>query len=127
MRYLGIDFGTKRIGLAISDEAATLAFPHDVVKNSKTAAAEIVEICKVNKISVAVMGESNNYKGNENAVMEEARPFAAELEKAGLKVIFEPEVLSTMQAERIQGRKDNIDASAAAIILQSFLDRKKFS
>jgi len=124
MRLLGIDFGTKRIGLAISDESATLAFPHIVVKNSKTAQEEIIDICKVNNIKTAIMGESRNYKGNENTMMGEARPFAAGLEKRGLTVIFEPEVLSTLQAERIQGKKEDIDASAAAIILQSYLDRQ---
>lgn len=126
MRYLGIDYGTKRIGVAISDEAATLAFPHDVIKAGKSAAAEIADICKVNGITVAVIGESRNYKGDENKVMEEVHPFMSELEKAGLRVILEPEILSTVQAERIQGKKTDIDASAAAIILQSFLDRQAY-
>lgn len=127
MRHLGIDYGSKRIGLAISDESATLAFPHDMVQSGPKAVAMIAEICAANKIKTVVLGESRNYKGEENKIMEAAKPFAEELRSKGFEVIFEPEVLSTMQAERIQGRRSDIDASAAAIILQSYLDRKAFA
>ena len=70
MRYIGIDFGSKRIGVAISDEAATLAFPHGIIQNgsaeiTKKAAAEVAEICKVNACTTVVMGESKNYKGED--------------------------------------------------------------
>lgn len=130
MRYIGIDFGSKRIGLAISDEAETLAFPHEMILNNKKPAliaAEVARVCAKNSCTTVVMGESKNYKGNDNAIMSAVNEFAKELEKAGVHVIFEPETLSTMQAERIQGKRDDIDASAAAIILQSYLDRKKFA
>lgn len=130
MRYIGIDFGSKRIGVAISDEAETLAFPHGVIQNgseeiSKAAAAQVAETCKVNGCTTVVMGESKNYKGEDNTIMPAVRLFTAELEKLGLTVVFEPEMMSTMQAERIQGKREDIDASAAAVILQSFLDRNK--
>ncbi|HEY1037637.1 MAG TPA: Holliday junction resolvase RuvX [Candidatus Paceibacterota bacterium] len=126
MKYLGIDFGTKRIGLAVSDEAATLAFPKSIVQGGKGAAAEVVAFCEKEGVSVAVIGESKNFKGEENAIMENTRGFAKELEAAGLKVVYEPEILSTVQAQQIQGDTGKLDASAAAIILQSYLDRLKF-
>ncbi len=127
MRYLGIDYGEKRIGLAISDEEEKMAFPHAVLQNGGSTISDIMELCGVNKIKTVVLGESRNYKGEENSIMQKAHEFADDLEANGLKVIFEAEVLTTMQAERIQGKKDDIDASAAAIILQSFLDRQKFA
>ena len=55
--------------------------------------------------------------------MEDVREFAEHLKSLLIETHFEPEVLSTMQAERIQGKRDDIDSSAAAVILQSFLDR----
>jgi putative Holliday junction resolvase len=126
MRYLGIDYGSKRIGLAISDEAETMAFPHEVVANDKRTMAVITDLCEANKIKTIIMGNSQNYKGEDNAIMEEVHAFTELLKSKNYEVIFEAEVLSTMQAERLQGKRSDIDASAAAIILQSYLDRQKY-
>lgn len=134
MRFLGIDYGTKRIGLALSDQGAALAFPLDVLSAGGNASARaveyIVDVCKREHVDGIVMGESRNFKGEENIIMKEARMFAQKIETAtGLPVSFELELMSTIQAERLQGRadaqKDTIDASAAAVILQSFLDKHK--
>jgi putative Holliday junction resolvase len=128
MRFLGIDYGHKRLGLAVSDPSAALAFPYEVVQVNDTTPQRIADICKKELINGIVVGESKNFKGEDNMVMKEARLFA-ELIKSltGLPVSFEPEIMSTIQAERLQGRADKqkhtIDASAAAVILQSFLDR----
>ena len=130
MKFLGIDYGHKRIGLALSDPSAALAFPLEVVKTSPRAISQIAEICEKELINGIVMGESKDYKGKENIIMKEARLFGELLKVAtGLPLSYEPELMSTIQAERLQGRadsqKDTIDASAAAVILQSFLDRHK--
>ena len=130
MKFLGIDYGHKRIGLALSDPGAALAFPLEVVKTSPAAIGRIVDICKKDLVNGIVMGESRDFKGKENIIMKEARLFAELLKTAtGLPLSFEPEIMSTIQAQRLQGRADaqkhTIDASAAAVILQSFLDRHK--
>lgn len=128
MRFLGIDYGHKRIGLAISDPSAALAFPYEVIKVDDTTPEKIAEICKKELVNGIVVGESKNFKGEDNIIMKEVKLFV-ELIKSitGLPVSFEPEIMSTIQAERLQGRadkqKDTIDSSAAAVILQSFLDR----
>lgn len=125
-KYLGIDYGTKRVGVAISDDAGTLAFPLGVIQNLKPedTAREIWNICGVKGgIEDVVLGESKNFKGEDNAVMEDVRQFAEHLKANHLNVIFEPEIFSTMQAERLQGQRSDIDASAAAVILQSYLER----
>ncbi len=122
-RILGIDFGTKRIGVAVSDEARQFALPLVVVKNSELAAKEILEIAHQHEVVEVVMGESRNYKQEPNAIFEEADAFKMKLESLGLTVHLELEFMTSMQAERFQGKNDLTDASAAALILQSYLDR----
>ncbi len=123
MRILGIDYGTKRIGIAVSDESRKFALPLVVVKNSDVALKEIIEIARQHETTEIVIGESRNYKQQPNAIFEEADAFKKELEKAGFKVYLELEFMTSVNAERLQGKNDMSDASAAALILQSYLDR----
>ena len=122
-RILGIDFGTKRIGVAVSDPARQFALPLVVVKNGELAAKEIVEIARQYEAVEVVMGESRNYKQEPNAIFEEADALKKQLEDLGLTVYLELEFMTSVQAERFQGKTDLTDASAAALILQSYLDR----
>lgn len=124
MRYLGIDYGTKRIGLAMSDPSGRMAFPHSVVKNDSTAVDQIVALMKSNVIGVVVVGDSRDLQGKENRFMGEARAFMKEVEqKSGAVIEWIPEQFTTVQATRLQGVNDMKDASAAAIIMQTYLDR----
>ena len=126
MRYLGIDFGSKRIGLAISDEEGKMAFPHSVILNSKNTLDEIRDIIEKEKIESIVIGESKDFAGKPNKIMVEIEEFRKMLaEKIKLPVLFEPEFMTSAQAEQTQGKNEMHDASAAAIILQSYLDRLK--
>ena len=126
MRYLGIDFGTKRIGVALSDEAGTMAFPHSTVKNDSQALVVLVQIVKENGVEKIVMGESFDYRGQPNAVMSAITRFAEALEKqAGVPLVYERETLTTREASHIQGEHSKIDASAAALILTSYLDKQR--
>jgi len=135
MKYLGIDYGTKRIGLATSDGGGTMAFPHSTIKANASALAEIDQLVKKEGVEKIVIGESRNFKGEANAVMEDIAEFKKDLEKVtGLPVAYEAEFLSSAAAARQfegdfgRGDKPNqekLDASAAAMILQSYLDRTK--
>ena len=126
MRMLGIDYGTKKIGLAMSDEDGRVAFPRSVLKNDAQAISVILEIFKKEKIDGIVLGESLNFKGEPNKVMEKISEFKIALEKAiGVPVYFESEFLSSKQARNIHDSGELNDASAAAIILQSYLDKEK--
>src|SRR3989344_10670 len=144
MRHLGIDFGTKRVGVALSDEAGKIAFAHAVVSSDKNAVLEITEMCRKNKVEGIVLGESKNYKGEPNLLMKKVAEFKRLLEKeTKLPVRFEPEYLSSAEAERMQpgykfkpsrsafrpkrseSEEIALDASAAAVILQSYLDRSR--
>ena len=125
MRYLGIDYGTKRIGLAISDEGGTMAFPYAILENSKGSLGEIKTICAHESVETIIIGESVDYKGMPNLVKKEIDRFIIELRKlVDIPVIEEREFLTTQQARFYQTKRKRVDDSAAAIILQSYLDRK---
>lgn len=125
MKYLGIDYGTKRIGLAVSDDSGQMAFPLKVVPVGKNYIQEILAEIKSNNIESIIIGESKNYQGQENAVMTEIKKFIEILKKEiNLPIHLEPEFMTSAQAERGQGKNAMLDASAATIILQSFLDKR---
>ena len=137
-RLLGIDYGEKRIGIAISDEGGRLAFPHTIVLNNEDLISEVLDIMEKYSIETVVIGESKDFNLRENRIMEEARDFADELkEKGGVEIIFHPEFMTSMQAEKThfqlsERHKDRgvekskkLDAQAAAIMLQSYIDTNK--
>ena len=122
-KYLGIDFGSKRIGIAVSDDDGKMAFPYSVIVNDGKLLEEIKKIIKKEKIETIVIGESKDFKGEPNKIMAQIEDFKKELEEElEIKVFLEPEFMTSAQAEHIQGKTEMHDASAAAIILQSFLD-----
>ena len=122
MRYLGIDYGSKKVGLALSDSSGKLAFPHKVLMNNPQLVSLIEGTVRREGVGGIVIGQSLDYQGRDNPIMSAIKNFKAKLEKAtGLKVVFESEFLTTKQAERSGGA----DASAAALILQSYLERKR--
>lgn len=126
MRYLGIDYGAKRVGLAISDETGGFAFPLRVLENEKSLIDKISLLCKSNGVTEIVIGESLDFAQKENEIMKEIKPFAENLKKKlGLPVHLHPEFLTSQEADRLQGRNNMRDASAAALILRHYLEIKK--
>jgi putative holliday junction resolvase len=124
MRYLGIDFGSKKVGLALSDEEGAFAFPHAVVPNDATLLEYLIGLIAAEGVEGIVMGESQDNAGKDNPIAHDARAFTQALErKSGIPVVFEPEWFTSREAERIQGKSELTDASAAALILQSYLDK----
>lgn len=122
MRYLGIDFGSKRVGIALSDEGGKFALPHSVLPNDHKLIEKIVALCK--DVQGIVLGESVDDKGQDNQIMNLIIPFKKELEGVTrLPVVFEKEYMSSQHAEFFQGKHDMLDASAAALILQRYLDK----
>lgn len=125
MRFLGIDYGTVRIGTALSDEGGTIAFPHAVYPNDAQILKKLLEIKEREDVGAVIIGESRNFQGEENPVMEKVRTFSKKVEKKlGVPVSFEPEFLTTAQVKHNE-REGMRDAQAAAIILQSYLDKQK--
>ena len=144
MRFLGIDYGTKRVGLAISNDTNTFALPVAVLANDKNLVPMVKKFVTDRAVGTIVLGESKDFSGEDNPVMKDIRTFKKILEKeVGVLVEFEPEFMTSAEADRMHEQKpqqsrrsgirlrrpkvpnDMLDASAAALILQSYLDRIK--
>jgi putative holliday junction resolvase len=133
MRYLGVDYGSKKIGLALSDEAGTMGFPHSIVPHTPRLVDEMCVLIAKENVGVVVIGESRTLAGGENPIAKEARTFGELLaERTGVPVFFESEVFTSAEARRAPlkeaksrapKRKVAVDASAAALILTSYLSR----
>lgn len=123
MKYLGIDYGSKRVGFAISDESFQFAFPLVVLPNTDSLLDEIVEICSINEVGEIVVGESKNFNQQDNEIMKKITPFVSQLSgRLTLPVHLHPEFMTSAEALHGQGKNDMLDASAAALILKSYLD-----
>lgn len=129
MTIIGIDYGTKRVGVAISDTSETLAFPKEVIQNKSNAnvAGTLRSIYEKEKARMIVLGHSKNSQGEDNAVMDVVRELKTLLEEFSIPVVFQEESWSSAEASRYQGHIADLDASAAAIILQRFLDTLRAS
>jgi putative Holliday junction resolvase len=126
LKHLGIDFGSKRIGLAISDDTASVAFPYKTIINTAKAFDEILEIIQFERISKVVIGESKDKDMKDNPIMELVHEFKKKLEEKSIDTDFHNEFFSSAQVLSTMGQQNKaIDASAAAIILQSYLDLHK--
>lgn len=125
MRYLGIDYGHKRIGIAISDEEGRMAFPlTELPAEFGNFVKEIRKIIKKESVEKIVIGLPITFGGKESFQAKAVKEFGRELGKmVQLPMEYENEVLSTKLAERAGTPKSKINASAAAVILQSYLDK----
>lgn len=135
MRYLGVDYGSKKIGLALSDEAGVMGFPHSIISNTPRLVDELCALIARENIGAVVIGESRTLAGGENPIAKDARALGEQISsRAGTPVFFESEVFTSAEARRAPAKEEksrapkarvNIDASAAALILTSFLTRQK--
>jgi putative Holliday junction resolvase len=129
MRYLGIDYGSKKVGLAFSDEEGTMGFPFDILTNDAKLSDALALIVVDEHIGGIVIGESMNFQGKANPIANPAHALGDELaERTGVPVFYEPEMLTTQEARRdFEGvhshKTGDVDASAAALILTSYLSR----
>ncbi len=137
MKYLGIDYGTKRIGLATSSEDAVFAFPYSVIPNDKKTIEELKNIIEKEKIEGIVLGLSLDQNGKENPICEKIKKLGTDLgEVTNLPIQYERETWTSVEAVRSPNQKSsrdarktkkeivsNIDARAAQIILARFLER----
>jgi putative Holliday junction resolvase len=136
MRYLGVDLGRARIGLALADDVLRTARPLRTFAHRSEAGdvATIGEVAREYEVTTAVVGLPLNMDGSEGPAAGHARRFAERLGAAlGLAVELFDERLSSFEAEsrlRAQGfsardAKGRVDAEAAAVILQGWLDRRQ--
>lgn len=126
MRYLGIDYGAKRVGIAVSDAGGTIAFPRGTSQNDASLLESLAKIVTDEKIGTIVVGDTRAFSGLENPVTKEAEDFIGRLaKKTGLPVLPAFEAGSSIEASRYS-EDDSVhdDSSAAAIILQRYIEMK---
>lgn len=135
MKAMGIDFGLARIGIALSDDTKFLASPFETYrrKGEEFDVQHLVDIIRTKNVDEIVCGLPMNMEGEEQAIAQKTRDFMAILnEKVDIKINFVDERLSSLMAEEMlketekdwKKRKEKLDAVAASIILQDYLDSK---
>lgn len=134
MRYLAIDYGDKRTGLAICDAAETIATPLAVIQGRTELLKKVADVVEREGVEAIVLGLPLNMNGSEGAQAELIFKFADQL-KAHLQIpiYFQDERLSSFSAEEKLaaanftrgGKKKRLDAVVAAEILEDFLERKR--
>ena len=136
MKFLGIDYGTKRLGFATSDASGRIAFPVAVAKNNLMLLPKIDAIIKSENIGEIVVGESLDFQNMPNLLQREIDFFIKKITKRyKLPIHKEKEFFSSAEAHGRQGKEsmhsrqtqikktEELDAKAAAIILQRYLDK----
>lgn len=138
-RILGIDYGERRIGLAVSDPTATIALPLPTLRRrrgKRPPVAAIAETGRAYGVGEAVIGLPLTPEGGEDEWTREVRDFGEKLaQRADIPVSYLDERFTSAQAERAvralglkkreREKKERIDAAAAILILQAYLDRRK--
>ncbi len=140
MKYIGLDYGSKTVGVALTDETGTIARGAEIIRRDKEkrlrkTLARIEEIITEEKVSEIVLGLPLNMDGSEGERSERAREFSEMLaRRTGLPVHLVDERLTTVEADEIMDesgvqdrkeRKKRVDAIAAAVILQDYLDNRE--
>lgn len=139
MKYLGLDLGSKTLGLAISDSLGMIARSYDTLRftndNYEFAAKETIRICNEEGIKTIVLGYPRHMNGDRGIRANISDDFKALIENnSDIKVVLEDERLTSVIVDKamISGnvrrdkRKQKKDEMAAVIILQNFLDKKLF-
>jgi putative Holliday junction resolvase len=122
MKYMGIDYGTKRIGVALTDDKCMMAFPYAVYANDASILKTIEALAQKEHVEKIVLGHSLGRDGAPNKVHALVEEFMLDLTlNLGLPIELEPEQYTTQEAIRLQGRNEMTDASAASVILNSYL------
>ncbi|PIW70365.1 MAG: Holliday junction resolvase RuvX [Ignavibacteriales bacterium CG12_big_fil_rev_8_21_14_0_65_30_8] len=134
-RILAIDYGTKRIGIALTDPLLTFAYPFETIQNNKSGWEQLKKIIEEKKISKIILGYPTREDGKDSYLIPEINKFKEKLIKNfKIEVILWDEIYTSKIAERKiiesvkkkKNRKDKglIDSNAAAIMLQEYLDSK---
>lgn len=145
MKYLGIDYGSKKIGIAVSDAQGIIAFPKMIIPNNQQLITVLLDYINTENIKGIVIGYSLNYQGHDNRIQKAIEAFIRSIKQQvddSFSIILQDERGSSIAARSHLYSKGNIenerwtanhnakkreaiDAQAAAIILQRFLDKEQ--
>ena len=130
-KLLGLDLGERRIGVAVSDDTGVIASPERIIDLRRSTLADVARLATEFKVDGIVVGLPKNLRGEEAFQARETRAMAAEIEAlVTVPIIFWDERLSSTIADqalaasgkRPRDRRAQLDAIAAAVTLQSYLD-----
>ena len=137
MRLLGLDLGTKTLGVALSDKLGLIASSYDTIvfesENYDEAIEKLKPIIEEFSINKVVLGLPKNMNGSLGFASDRSLSFKEKLEELGIDVILQDERLTSVEANNIlitsgarrDKRKEKVDTLSAVIILQSYLDKRK--
>ena len=126
--YLGLDVGEVRIGVALADDKVCIAIPYGVVQATDDVQRAIAKLVVDHDITTIVIGYPRNQSGEKTAQTNYVEEFAASIKDIADNIVFQDESLTSVMAEdRLRARqkdyqKEDIDAEAATIILQDYLE-----
>ena len=125
---LALDVGDRRVGVALADSQIKIAVPYGYLERSDKIIQQITELMLDHDISILVVGYPRNQSGEATKQTESVEQFAKKLAEIEIDadLVFQDESLSSVEAERRLGRvkdKGEIDAEAASIILQDYLEQ----
>lgn len=126
--FLALDVGERRIGMAMADSQVKIAIPFGWLENDDTIIQKITELLLQHDINVVVVGYPRNQSGEATKQTEFVEEFVSRLAEIDLdaEIVYQDESLTSVQAEQRLGQnikdKGDIDAEAASIILQDYLE-----
>lgn len=137
-RILGIDFGSRRIGLALSDPTGTLASPLPFLENTglPEVTAKLKDLIRAHGVQTVVIGLPRNMDGTYGPAAQKVRDFISQIQPhLSAQIVARDERLSTAQASRDLSSfglnqkelRKKVDSSAAALILQLHLDHSQLN
>ena len=136
MRILGLDLGTKTLGVSISDNSEIIASKYDLIKFNEEdyddAINKLLPVIKEFNINTVVLGLPKNMDNSLGFASERSMKFKEKLEKININVILQDERLTSVEANNLlinanisrKKRKEKVDCLSAVLILQSYLDKK---
>jgi putative holliday junction resolvase len=127
-RILGIDYGSRRVGVAITDPARSVIFPREILRNNEFLIADLIQMCAEESVLTVVFGVPLKIDGTDTKQSKEIRVFAEKFEKeSGLQVEYQDEAYTTFEAERMIGERKHLekDSFSAMKILEQYLQKLK--
>ena len=139
MKYIGLDLGSRTLGVAISDEMGILARCYDTLRfrddDYEKAISYTIDICEKEHVNTVILGLPKHMNGDEGVRSQISFDFKTQIEaRSNIKVILEDERLTTVIVDkamiqanvRRKDRREKKDEMAAVVILQNYLDKKSF-
>lgn len=131
-QILAVDYGTRRVGVAVSDSEGRFALPLETLDvPARSRAAAVAHLAQERGADTVVVGRPKRSAGEDSSLWPEIQKFADSLRARGLNVVFEDEAYTSAEASarlpkgrKSEKEKGHIDAVAASLILRAYLDRR---